>query len=95
VLGLFPDAEFQSGEVQLQPGDTVAVVSDGVSEARNERGDEFGRDRVVTAMRAAGAGEDAAALLDRLVAALRGFTAGAPQADDVTAVIFRYSGAPQ
>ena len=33
--------------MQLEPGDVVVVCSDGVTEARNVKGEEFGRDRLL------------------------------------------------
>jgi serine phosphatase RsbU (regulator of sigma subunit) len=47
VLGLFDHAAFEEETVVLQPGDTLIVFSDGVSEALNENGDEFGDERLL------------------------------------------------
>lgn len=45
-LGLFPSAEFQTGEITLQPGDLLALYSDGVTEAQSKSGEEFGDERL-------------------------------------------------
>ncbi len=45
-LGLFPCSEFQTGEVTLQPGDLLALYSDGITEAASKSGEEFGDDRL-------------------------------------------------
>jgi len=45
-LGIFPDPEFQVGKVGLQPGDLLAVYSDGVTEAGVRRGELFGEARL-------------------------------------------------
>jgi phosphoserine phosphatase RsbU/P len=45
-LGLFPSAEFQTGEVTLQPGDLLALYSDGITEATSPSGEEFGVGRL-------------------------------------------------
>jgi sigma-B regulation protein RsbU (phosphoserine phosphatase) len=45
-LGLFPGSEFQTGEVSLQPGDLLALYSDGLTEAASENGEEFGEQRL-------------------------------------------------
>ena len=45
VLGLFPNAAYEQGEVDLDPGDTLVVFSDGVSEALDTAGEEFGDDQ--------------------------------------------------
>jgi sigma-B regulation protein RsbU (phosphoserine phosphatase) len=45
-LGLFSNSEFQTGEVMLQPGDVLALFSDGITEATSARGEEFGEGRL-------------------------------------------------
>ena len=89
MLGAFPHAEYQTGRVQLADGDLVVVYSDGVVDARSETDEDFGRDRLVSFV-SEEAGSDPAALLERLHGALRLFTAGAPQADDLTIMVVRY-----
>lgn len=92
VLGLFDNAKYEVETVQLEPGDTIVVFSDGVSEARNHADEELGRERLVTAL-ASVRSISSEATLEKLLAAVRDFTAGAPQADDVTALVLRYRGA--
>jgi sigma-B regulation protein RsbU (phosphoserine phosphatase) len=47
-LGLFPGSEFKTGEVMLQPGDLLALYSDGITEAASSSGEEFGEGRLQT-----------------------------------------------
>jgi serine phosphatase RsbU (regulator of sigma subunit) len=91
VLGIIDGARYESVAVQLQPGDTVVVFSDGVSEARNPQGEEFGDDRVSTTL-APFVGQPVQVVLDTLLAAVREFAATVPQNDDITAVVMRYKG---
>ena len=91
VLGLLREAAFEFDTVVLQPGDIVVVCSDGVTEARSAVGDEFGRDRLVAALGGTH-GMKPDAVLDRLMAVIRGFVGVAPQADDITVLIVRYTG---
>lgn len=51
VLGLFNDWESGIAEVQLFPGDILALYTDGVTEAFNSDGDEFGEQRLVETLR--------------------------------------------
>jgi sigma-B regulation protein RsbU (phosphoserine phosphatase) len=51
VLGLLSIATYAYATVPLQPGDLVVVCSDGVTEARNLANEEFGRDRLVEAVK--------------------------------------------
>src|SRR5262245_3177642 len=50
VLGLFSEWPCHTEEVQLRPGDLLAIYSDGITEARNQRDDEFGEERLLDAM---------------------------------------------
>jgi serine phosphatase RsbU (regulator of sigma subunit) len=81
-----PDYRFESAATELEPGSTVLVYTDGVSEAANPGGEMFGMDRVRAVF--AGAGGDAVAAGEAVVGAARDFAAGAPQGDDVTVVCF-------
>jgi serine phosphatase RsbU (regulator of sigma subunit)/pSer/pThr/pTyr-binding forkhead associated (FHA) protein len=91
VLGLLPSATYEYATEQLAPGDLVVVCSDGVTEARNVANEEFGRERLLAALRSMhGARPDAA--LEQLLSSVNQFARGTPQADDITALVFRYRG---
>jgi serine phosphatase RsbU (regulator of sigma subunit) len=51
ILGVFPDWDCEIGEYQLQPGDTFALYTDGVTESFNHALEEFGEERLVEALR--------------------------------------------
>ena len=89
VLGLFPDVPYDAGMVTLQPGDLVVIYSDGITEARNVEGEEFGRERLATFVRGCH-GCDAQTTRDAILAEVRRFSAGAVQYDDITVLVFRY-----
>ena len=89
VVGLLEFAPYEQETVQLESGDTIVVFSDGVSEALDSEGTEFGDDRLQDVALSA-QHEPASALVDRLVSAVREFTKGAPQSDDITAMVVRY-----
>jgi sigma-B regulation protein RsbU (phosphoserine phosphatase) len=91
VLGLLAVATYDFATVKLSPGDLIVISSDGVSEARNVAGDEFGRDRFVDAVRTLH-GERPEAVLERLMSEVNRFAQGAAQADDITAMVVRYRG---
>ena len=52
VVGLFNDWDCMTGECQLEPGDTLALYTDGVTEAFNEAGEEFGEQRLLETLTA-------------------------------------------
>ena len=91
VLGLLSNATYDYGSTSLQPGDIVMMCSDGVTEARNVDGDEFGGNRLATLLRDAH-GHDPEAVLERVLAAVREFAGREPQTDDITALVLRYRG---
>jgi phosphoserine phosphatase len=77
--------------MELQPGDVLAVISDGIFEFENGRGEAFGEARA-QALIAANANESAALILERLRAGVRTFAGDAPQEDDMTAVLVKREG---
>ena len=86
---MFPHATYEEETVQLEDGDTLVVFSDGVTEALNSAGDEFGEERLLPCIdehRACATD----VLLDRILATVRSFAASAAQNDDVTALVLRY-----
>jgi serine phosphatase RsbU (regulator of sigma subunit)/pSer/pThr/pTyr-binding forkhead associated (FHA) protein len=90
VIGLLDFATYEHGTGTLQPGDLILVCSDGITEARNMAGEEFGRERL-SAVLAGTHGASPDAVLDRVMAAVRVFSQGTPQGDDLTALVVRYS----
>jgi len=91
VVGLLEFAPFAQDTVPLDPGDLIIVFSDGVSEALNAAGEEFG-DARLEEVAAAVRDSSAADIVERIVAAVRVFTKGAPQSDDITCMVIRYLG---
>ncbi|MEO5761845.1 MAG: SpoIIE family protein phosphatase [Vicinamibacteria bacterium] len=88
VLGLLPGTTFEQGEVVLQPGDVLAIYSDGVSEAQSNSEAEYGPEGVMACMRA-NRGETAGQILKSLDASLSEFASGVPFSDDRTVVILK------
>lgn len=93
-VGLIPHAEYTSAVVQLQPGDTVVLFSDGVTEAMDPEDREFGAARLQEVLSALG---DASleAIQKSVLAAVEDFTRGAPQADDLTLLLARFRAAAE
>ena len=85
-LGILPMARYGEMRAQLEPGDALAIYSDGVTEASNAAQEEFGEERFIEVLSRHRA-EPAAAMVQAVTAALTEFAAGAPQADDITVVI--------
>jgi sigma-B regulation protein RsbU (phosphoserine phosphatase) len=75
----------------IQPGDAVVWLSDGLIEATNAADEPFGYDSVIKVLRGV-AGESAADIRNRLLAAVERHTAGHPLSDDRTLMVMRYVG---
>ncbi|MEP6768004.1 MAG: SpoIIE family protein phosphatase [Acidobacteriota bacterium] len=85
-LGAREDGEFPSAGFELQEGDTVLAYTDGVSEAVGRKEQLFGEERFRAAIVAApGSPED---VLASVLAAVREFSKGEPQSDDLTLLSF-------
>jgi sigma-B regulation protein RsbU (phosphoserine phosphatase) len=89
VLGILPDSAYDEDELQLQSGDRLLLYTDGVSEAGNSDGDEFGEDRIAALLRQSG-DIDAESLARSVMDAVTDFSAG-PFRDDVTVVAITVS----
>jgi phosphoserine phosphatase RsbU/P len=83
VLGLFAEAQYDCERVTLNPGDHLVLFTDGVSEALNTAGEEFGEERIRTLLKA-NAGTSTPDILARLRDTVLSFSANAPQHDDIT-----------
>jgi len=92
VVGLLEFAPYVQATVRLEPGATIVIFSDGVSEALNSDGEEFGDARLLEVVEGA-ARSGAQSQVEGIVAAVREFTRGAAQSDDITVMVVRYLGA--
>lgn len=82
AVGLMPDAAFDLGKARLEPGDTLLMHTDGVTDARDPAGKSFSAARFLDVLQRGA--PSAAALVSRLVSDLRSHIGGADQFDDIT-----------
>jgi sigma-B regulation protein RsbU (phosphoserine phosphatase) len=85
-LGVDADATYAQQTLHLSPGDQLLLYTDGVTDALNARGEEFGFPRLQAALRDRPAGQ-AAEVLEALERSLQAFTEGLAPFDDVTLVV--------
>jgi len=85
VLGMFEEWRCEVAETHMQPNDILAVCTDGVLEATNSLGEEFGEAGLVAALRA-DPRRQAQEMLESVIAAVKQFAPG-EQADDLTLII--------
>ena len=86
VLGLFPEIEFQEAEIDLRAGDLLVAFTDGVTDALDGAGEEFGEERLKEVLRAA-VGASAGEVSERLAGTMRDWIGNAEQHDDMTFVV--------
>jgi phosphoserine phosphatase RsbU/P len=87
-LGLFDDADYDEFRFKTKPGDMFVFFSDGILDARNRRGELFGRGRVEKII-AEGAGGSADSIVDSLFKAAAEHSAGVETFDDQTVVAIK------
>jgi phosphoserine phosphatase RsbU/P len=83
-VGLLPDATYQSDHCQLKQGDRLILVTDGVTEAENSRGDFFEDSRLELAAKTG--------TMEQIFTAISNFCGGTPLNDDCTVVELIYTG---
>lgn len=88
VLGAWDQVDLDEDTVQLQPGDTLVLYSDGITEAFSPEGEQFGPGRLCDTVHGAlhlGAQE----LLEHILEQVDQFQAGAAQHDDITLLVLK------
>lgn len=89
-VGMIEDATAQVVEIQLSPGDKLAIYSDGLTETANPAGEFFGTEGVRACARDHFR-DSAAGLHDALLAAQERFSEGGAVADDITVLVLEYA----
>ena len=90
-IGIVEEALFEQHEIQLVPGDRLFVYTDGVTEAADVSGEQFGTDRMIEALNR---DPDASPeeTLNNLIDSVRTFAGECEQTDDITMLGFSYKG---
>lgn len=87
-IGIQENAAYQSGSVVLAPGDWLVIFTDGVVEAFNPRGDEYGEPRLLATI-ATGSSATPAEMMRRIMTDLDVFVGNTPQHDDMTCLLLK------
>jgi serine phosphatase RsbU (regulator of sigma subunit) len=88
ALGLFPRMTYEEQTFALQPGDLLALYSDGVTEANNRDEQEFSLERFIHVLKT-NCDQPAAKIVDTVIREIDGFVGEAPQFDDITLMIMK------
>jgi sigma-B regulation protein RsbU (phosphoserine phosphatase) len=87
-LGIFDDVTYEEWSAILDPGDILVFHSDGLSEAADPHGNQFGVPRLSRSIETH-AGLSAGELADRLLGEVQEYTQGAPPQDDRTLLVMK------
>jgi sigma-B regulation protein RsbU (phosphoserine phosphatase) len=88
VVGIFEHCAYEQATVQMQTGDVLLAYTDGLTEALNVRGEEFGEGRVREALTET-ARMSVDEMRDEIVGRVREWCADAPQHDDLTFIVMK------
>ena len=91
VLGL-AEMPYVQQSIDLQPGDTLFVYTDGVSEAMNEQNELFTEKRIQEGLNSLPAGQEVEVVLQQMLTKIRQYAGAAEQSDDITMMGLRYKG---
>ena len=90
ALAVLPGADYEQRSITIAPGDSVIFYTDGVTEAVNVEGEEFGMERL-SAVFAAGGAPDCQSATQAVLDAVKDFAGEAPQFDDITCMVLHRS----
>ena len=90
LLGMMPDADYNIATVSLQSGDAVVLFTDGITEALNLDDEEYGDERLISLLNTCHS-ENAEEILNQIFKDTYAFSGEAPQADDMTVVVVKFS----
>lgn len=86
VLGLFPTAQYEQGSIRLSAGDVIVAYTDGITEAENTFGEQFGEGRLIRVVQGSLAKSPDGIVEDILLAVSEWVETGEPQ-DDMTLIV--------
>jgi sigma-B regulation protein RsbU (phosphoserine phosphatase) len=87
-LGIFGNSRYPSTRVRLQQGETLVLFTDGLSEAQNQSGDEYGLERIQTVLKQH-IGAPPESLAQAFLQDVRRFSSSARQSDDLTLMVIQ------
>jgi sigma-B regulation protein RsbU (phosphoserine phosphatase) len=88
-VGLLEEASFQASRIQLEPGDTLLLYTDGVTEAEDRGQNQFGVERLKEVL-SQNPDSTLEAIQTQILSAVGRFAEGAGQSDDITLLVVRY-----
>ncbi len=88
VLGFIPEFTFSQEKVALDPGSVLLLYSDGITEAMNDREEEFGEEKLANIIME-NLDDSAEKIIGKVLNAVQGHVGQTPQMDDMTMVVIK------
>ncbi len=88
VLGFMEDYQFEEDSIKLNSGDTIVIYSDGITEALNEKDEEYGEERLLAVLKE-NLKSNAELLIEKVFEAVKIFVKDGKQSDDITIVVIK------
>ena len=88
ILGMMPNMLYEQEATQLQSGDWIIMFTDGISEAMNDKNEEF-EERRIEEIVSKNLTASAEKMMNKLYAAVKNFTEDVPQSDDITMIVVK------
>jgi len=89
LLGIMERTRFEEGHAALTPGDRVVLYTDGISEATNADGEQFGEERLVNLVQSLPLDLSARRVAERILESLHDFLGPIEPQDDMTLLVLR------
>ncbi|MFW5714176.1 MAG: SpoIIE family protein phosphatase, partial [Brevefilum sp.] len=86
LVGIFPDNIWETRTISIQPGETLVLYTDGITEAQNKSGEFYGSERLVNTLKT-NYEPSAEAFRNVILNNIQTFTETAPRLDDITLVV--------
>ncbi|MCU1259804.1 MAG: hypothetical protein JWO80_2689 [Bryobacterales bacterium] len=86
-VGMFSNARYVAGELQMRPGSRLVIFTDGLTDARNSAEEEFGDERLIDCCRTIAVGIGAEGVAGGVMRAVTEWAVGTEQFDDMTVVV--------
>jgi sigma-B regulation protein RsbU (phosphoserine phosphatase) len=92
ALGMKEEVSYEKEEVTINSGDRLLIYTDGISEAMNERMEEFGEEKLQDLVQS-NSDESSSEVIEKIITAVNRHVGAAAQSDDMTIVLLKRTGA--
>ena len=90
AVGMLPRSLYDNNEIMLNAGDSLVMVTDGITDAHNAQGEMFGYNRVIASISDGAVGANAQEIMMALIANVNSFASSTEQFDDIGVLVVSY-----